>query len=369
MVLKVIGVVAGISLLGGIAYLHFNPQFGGRITKALKKEYARSPQWDGEKFINLSETTMDISLADMPGLLMENFSNTEERAPEAKLPMEAFDLNAWETDAVPFQFIWFGHSVGMMRMGDKNILIDPMFGEDTSPVGPVRTRRYTDSTLQIIAQLPYIDAVCITHDHYDHLDYDSFQLLSGKVGHYYVPLGVKRHLLRWGVPEAQITSFDWWEEAELDDLRMSFVPARHFSGRGLFDRSESLWGGWVFTNTTHKVYWSGDGGYGTHFTEIGEKYGPFDYAFVECGQYNERWHAIHMYPEESVQASIDVKAKVSIPIHWGAFTLSLHTWKDPVQRYTAEAEKRGVRYAMPKLGERINFDVAARESLWWKALN
>jgi L-ascorbate metabolism protein UlaG (beta-lactamase superfamily) len=368
MTLKIIGIVIGVSVLSGMAYLHFNPQFGGKLTKELKQSYSRSKQWDGKQFVNTHETTMDIDVADIPSLLYANFTNTEVRAPKAALPMEPFNLNAWETSAADFQFIWFGHSVGLMRIGQKNVLIDPMFGDDTSPVGPVRTRRYTDSTLQIIARLPYIDAVCITHDHYDHLDYDSFKLLLNKVGHYYVPIGVKRHLLRWGVPEARISSFDWWESAKLDALTLTFVPARHFSGRGLFDRSKSLWGGWVFQSASHRIYWSGDGGYDTHFKEIGEKLGPFDYAFVECGQYNEKWHAIHMYPEESVQASIDVQAKVSIPIHWGAFTLSLHPWKDPVERFTEEARARGLHFAMPRLGERIDFAVADRNNLWWEAI-
>ena len=181
-----------------VGYLYLNPQFGGRISTAEKKRYDSSPQWDGGKFVNQSKTVMDINLSTMPGLLKSTFNGRKTRAPKQELPLLSFDREAWKSDTSHFQFIWFGHSVGFMKMAGKNLLIDPMFGPDASPVGPMRTNRYTDSTLYIIEQLPEIDAVIITHDHYDHLDYDSFKLLNGKVGYYYVPLGVKRHLLRWG---------------------------------------------------------------------------------------------------------------------------------------------------------------------------
>ncbi len=364
--LKVIAILIGGLLVFGGAYLWLNPQFGGRVTQERAERYAQSQQWDGEKFVNQSETTMDVNLRTMPGLIRKQFSNREERAPKTELPIQAFDSKAWQADTSDFQFIWFGHSVGLMKMAGKNLLIDPMFGDDTSPVGPFRTRRYSKNTLAIIDKLPPIDAVFITHDHYDHLDYDSFTKLKGKVGHYYVPIGVKRHLLRWNIPADKVTELDWWDTAQMDGIEMTFVPSRHFSGRGLFDRAKSLWGGWTFISDQHRVYWSGDGGYDAHFKEIGEKLGPFDWAFLECGQYNELWHAIHMYPEESVQAAIDVKAKTSIPIHWGAFTLALHDWKDPVQRFSEEAARQGVNIAMPRLGEVIRFQAADAGGFWWE---
>lgn len=349
-----------------VGYMYLNPQFGGSISKAEKERFSKSRQWDGEQFLNQSKTVMDLGLKEMPGLIKKQFTGRELRSPQEQLPLIKFDRKAWETDTNGFQFIWFGHSVGLMKIEGKNILIDPMFGADASPIGPFRTLRYSDSTLYIIDQLPFIDAVCITHDHYDHLDFDSFKKLKGKVGHYYVPLGVKRHLLRWEIPSEDITEFDWWDAANVGNVEMTFVPARHFSGRGLTDRGESLWGGWTYVSPTSRVYWSGDGGYDSHFKEIGERLGPFDWAFLECGQYNELWHAIHMYPEETVQAAMDVQAITSIPIHWGAFTLSLHSWKDPVQRFSQEAKEKGVNIAMPKLGEVIHFQQKSNENFWWK---
>jgi L-ascorbate metabolism protein UlaG (beta-lactamase superfamily) len=365
--LKVTAIIITALVLTLVLYLFLNPQFGGSISKEEKAIFKNSSQWDGEKFNNAVETSMDLQLKNLPGLLKNTFKGRSERGPKEALPMIKFDKEDWMQDTADFKFIWFGHSTGLMKFANKNILIDPMFGGDASPVGPFRTKRYTDSTLYIIDLLPSIDVVCITHDHYDHLDYESFKKLKGKVGHFYVPLGVKRHLLRWGIEENSITEFDWWNEATIEGLTMTFVPSRHFSGRGMNDRFKTLWGGWTFVSDAHKIYWSGDGGYGPHFKEIGEKIGPFNWAFLECGQYNKLWHDIHMYPEESIQAAIDVKAKTSIPIHWGAFTLALHHWQDPVKRFSDEAKTKNVHIAMPELGEVVAFDSLDENQFWWES--
>ncbi len=366
MSLLYLGIALSLLILGAFLYLQYNPQFGGSLSNAEKERFSASSQWSGEQFENAIETTMDIGVRQLPFLLVATFKGRAERAPKQKLPMAAFPSNVWETDTHRFKFIWFGHSVGFMHMEGLNLLIDPMFGSDASTVGPFRTNRYTDSTLTILDQLPQkIDAVFITHDHYDHLDYDSFMKLKGRVGKYCVPLGVKRHLLRWGIEDSLISEYDWWDSVQFPEVQAHFVPARHFSGRGVSDRAKSLWGGWTFTSQRHSIYWSGDGGYGPHFKEIGERFGPFDWAFLECGQYNPLWHAIHMYPEESVQAAKDVRAKTSIPIHWGAFTLALHQWKDPVERFAKEAKDQSVPFAMPRLGELMIKEPEQSNVFWW----
>ena len=362
---KMIGIFILLLCLGGIGYLYWNPQFGGRISSEESANYQTSPQWNGKKFVNAITTEMDISLSNMPGLLKKQFSDTEGRRPEENLRIAEFDSLVWQEDTTYAKFIWFGHSVGLLKMGALNFLIDPMFGDDTAPVAPFKSARYSANTLSIIDRLPPIDAVFFSHDHYDHLDYASIQKLRGKVAHYYVPLGVSRHLERWGVASEKITQLDWWNGFTVGEVEITFVPARHFSGRGLFDRGESLWGGYTFISPQMRIYWSGDSGYGPHFKEIGERLGPFDWAFVECGQYNKLWHAIHMYPEESVQAAIDARAEQAVPIHWGAFSLSLHTWKDPVQRFSEEAEKQGLKIVMPKLGYPVNLDSKPSGEWWW----
>ncbi len=355
-------------LIGGVGYLYLNQEFGGSISAAEKSRFQQSPQWDGSKFVNATKTEMEISLANMPGLLKKQFTNTNDRRPETYLEIAEFDSLAWQRDTVESKIIWFGHSVALLKLDSLNVLIDPMFGDDTTPVAPFKSERYSKNTLGIIDRLPPIDAVFISHDHYDHLDYKSIKKLGDKVNHFFVPLGVGRHLKRWDIAQDKITELDWWEGLKLNGVQITFVPSRHFSGRGLTDRGESLWGGYTFVSPSSRIYWSGDSGYGPHFKTIGERLGPFDWAFVECGQYNKLWHAIHNYPEESVQAAIDAQATTAVPIHWGAFTLSLHDWKDPVKRFSDEAEKKNLNIVMPKLGEVLNLHTIPSGEWWWTGI-
>jgi L-ascorbate metabolism protein UlaG (beta-lactamase superfamily) len=251
-----------------------------------------------------------------------------------------------------------------MRLDNKTILIDPMFGSNAAPIAPFSVQRFSQNTLELNDEFPEIDLVLISHDHYDHLDYDSIQKLKSKTKHFYVALGVKRHLVSWGIPENTITEFDWWDENPFDGIQITFTPTRHFSGRGLTDRAKSLWGGWALKTAKENIWFSGDSGYGEHFKEIGKRLGPFDFAFMECGQYNENWHQIHMYPEESVQAAIDAKVKNMMPVHWAGFALAQHTWTEPVERFTQEATAKKLNYCLPKIGQLFdsNHSITAR---WW----
>ncbi|NOR87961.1 MAG: hypothetical protein GQ527_10155 [Bacteroidales bacterium] len=363
LIIIILSIVVAIGL-----YIHFNPQFGANILVSHKSIYKKSKFWDGEKFINQSVTTMDISLKTMPGLIKAQFTDRDKRSPEKNIDIIPFDKIKFAQNPETPKFIWYGHSVLLLQLNGKNYLMDPMFGDDSSPIGPMRTKRFSENALEIIDKLPPIEAVFMTHDHYDHLDYASIKKLQGKVDKYYVALGVSRHLEKWGVPAEQIKEFDWWDELEEDGLRIVFTPSRHFSGRGLFDRGKSLWGGWVIKWNEQSLYCSGDGGYDHHFKEIGEKYGPFDWAFVECGQYYKLWHQIHMYPEESIQAGLDAQAKVMIHIHWGSFALSLHSWKDPAERFTAEAKKKNANICLPQIGERIEMGQDYPNAEWYAEL-
>lgn len=362
---KISLIALAVLVLFALGYWLINPQFGGRLSKVEKQRFKKSPQWNGKEFENQTTTTMDISLKTLPGLIKDNLSGRGKRDPKQELPLQEFSKSAWAEGDNDFRYVWFGHSTGLLRLSGKNFMIDPMFGQDASPIGPFRTKRYSHNAIQQIEKLPEIDAVFISHDHYDHLDYESIVKIKEKVQHFYVPLGVKRHLLRWEVAENKITEMDWWDEVSIGATQITFVPARHFSGRGPFDRGESLWGGWSFIDPQQRIFWSGDGGYDTHFKLIGEKLGPFDLAFVECGQYNKLWHHIHMYPEESVQAAIDVKARAAMPIHWGAFTLALHHWKDPAQRFLTEAKKQKLKVVTPKLGLIQKAGQGNGQSPWW----
>lgn len=348
--------------------LYIHPQFGGQLKEVHKQRYGNSQNWDGKKFENLTETNMNIQPRDIPGLLKRQLFDKKGREPQKPLPIIPLEehLFAKDDDGKP-KFIWYGHSVILMRIGGKNILIDPMLGSDAAPIAPFGVKRFSQETLSIIDRLPLLDAILISHDHYDHLDYASIQKLKEKTSSWIVALGVGRHLERWGIPEQQIQEMDWWDELSLGDIKVAFTPSRHFSGRGITDRAQSLWGGFVLISGEHRLYWSGDGGYGKHFEEVGEKYGPFQWGFMECGQYNELWHQIHMFPEESVQAGIEAKANILIPIHWAGFALALHTWQEPVQRFAQEAIKQKIQYISPRLGEIVRLGEENRvQSDWWK---
>lgn len=340
-------------------------QFGGRVTETLEKRYSQSQQWDGKKFINIEETTMDISPLQIPKLLYKQFFEKNGREPNTKLPILEFDEGSFLGPSEKMKFIWYGHSVLLLRMNNKTILIDPMFGPNAGPISPFPINRFSDNTLDFIKDFPDIDLVLLTHDHYDHLDLDSIELLLPKTREYYVALGCSRHLEKWGISKEKIKEFDWWDTSSFESINITFTPTRHFSGRGLTDRAKCLWGGWTLKTEKENIYFSGDSGYGEHFKEIGAKLGPFDFAFMECGQYNENWQQIHMFPEESVKAAQDARASLIMPVHWAGFPLAQHHWKDPVERFVAESKKQNMAYINPRLGALVNYDYYSGE-LWWE---
>ena len=340
-------------------------QFGAKPTKADIQQYEQSPQWNGEHFVNSIPTSMAISLRTLPKLLYKQFCEKKDREPSQPLPIVPFDKEAFVTDDHEVRYIWYGHSVVLLRIQGKNILIDPMFGSNAAPIAPFPIKRFSENTLAIIDELPTIDVVLLSHDHYDHLDYDSIQKLQSKVKQFYVALGVKRHLMKWNIAPESITEFDWWQQVNFHDINITFTPTRHFSGRGLTDRAKSLWGGWALKTPTENIWFSGDSGYGPHFEVIGKRLGPFDFAFMECGQYNENWSQIHMFPEESVQAAIDVGVRNMMPVHWAGFALAQHTWTDPVVRFVAAAEKHECLYHVPQLGT-VQKITNQNHTAWWQ---
>ena len=250
-------------------------------------------------------------------------------------------------------------------MENLNIFIDPMLGDVPAPHPLLGSKRFQKELPISIDSLPKIDVVLISHDHYDHLDYGSIVKLKDQVTKFYVPLGIKAHLTSWGVSEEKITEFDWWESITYNGIEFVATPARHFSGRG-FKRNNTLWSSWVIKSEKNAIFFSGDSGYGKHFKDIGEKYGPFDFAMMECGQYNEQWAHIHMTPEETIQACVDVNTKLMMPIHWGSFKLALHTWDDPIVRASAKAKELNINISTPKVGEAIVLNGKGFPSeKWW----
>jgi len=288
----------------------------------------------------------------------------DQRTPDRLLPRESVDLKYF-TDSGNDQLnvTWLGHSSLMINIDGYRILTDPVFEKSVSFFGP---SRYNGDVPVDTTDLPDIDVVIISHNHYDHLNKSSIEILKAKTRIFIVPLAVGAELEDAGVPRDKIIELDWWEEYKVaEQLMIVATPAQHFSGRGLTDRDETLWASWVVKAPHHKIYYSGDSGYFDGFKQIGEKYGPFDMTFLETGAYNEKWHHIHMFPEETVQAHLDLGGKVLHPIHWATFNLSLHSWFDPMERLTKAAKELEVTVATPIVGETAVFGEYIPSDKWW----
>lgn len=348
-------------------FLNSYPHFGKKYSKEKKKSYQELDNYANGKFVNQIPTSMSSDLKTTYTMLRDFIKKNPNRTPKKSIPMvkmKGLD-NTKQIDET--SITWFGHSAFLIKIGEKKLLVDPMFGNTPSPFPQFGGKRYSGGLPFEILALPSIDAVILSHDHYDHLDYRTIKKIKEKVKRFIVPLGVGNHLENWGVQKEKISEHNWWDEFSFEEITLACTPARHFSGRSLNDRNATLWCSWVIINEDTKIYFSGDSGYAPHFKEIGEKYGPFDVALMECGQYDERWSGIHMLPEETVQAFIDVKGKILIPIHWGAFTLAFHDWFDPVERVVKSANDHKVRISTPKIGEIVNISSNIYpNSIWWK---
>lgn len=297
-------------------------------------------------------------------LLWEFFFEKAERIPNEPLPQKTVEVqDIYDGKRNGLKAAWLGHSTLLINLDGNIILTDPVFEEKVSIVGPTRFNSNLPLELE---NLPYVDVIIISHDHYDHLNKYSVVNLSQKTERFIVPLGVGRRMRNWGVAEEKIVELNWWQEVALNSgLTIAATPSRHFSGRGLFDRNKTLWASWVIRTGSKKVFFSGDSGYFAGFKEIGEKYGPFDLTFLECGAYNENWKAVHMFPEETVQAHIDLRGKILQPIHWATFNLSLHPWYEPMERLTNAARQQGVGVSTPIMGRVVNYEKAVVADLWW----
>ena len=366
---KVLASLLVLLLLAGTAFSQLSPQLGGTPTKADRQAYARSGHYREGKFFNLQPTQLMTGGSQLGALGHMLFGKSPQANPPGPLPMRYLDSLSL-TRKVPglVRVTWFGHSASLVEMAGHKVLLDPMLSIKMGPVPGVAPVRYNPRVPITAAQLPYIDAVLISHDHYDHLDYQTIRTLKDKVGVFCVPLGVGAHLRRWGVAETHIRELNWGDSVQLAGLTLISQPTRHFSGRGLTNRDATSWSSWVLKTADKRLFYSGDGGYGPHFQAIGARYGPFDLALMECGQYNEQWAQIHMQPEQSVQAALDVRARAMLPVHWGAFTESLHAWNEPVKRAAAEAARRHLPLTTPELGQPVRLDTGEPlpQARWWE---
>lgn len=328
-------------------------------------EYAQSQQHVHEAHSPATKPLQRMSLSEHLAMYWKFFFSTGERTPTIPLPLQKVTLSRLlDLDPHQLKTIWLGHSSLLINIEGYSILTDPVFERRLSLVGPANF--HSELPLNV-NQLSHLDAVIISHDHYDHLNKFSIRQLAKITRRFLVPTGVGARLRQWGIGPEKIIELGWWQEYRLDNkLTLTATPAQHFSGRGLTDRNSTLWSSWVIQGAQHRLFFSGDSGYFSGFREIGQQYGPFDMTFLECGAYNERWPNIHMFPEQTAQAHLDLRGKILHPIHWATFNLSMHPWYEPMERVLSAAWEKGITLATPAVGQLVDCHTHHDVDLWWE---
>ena len=336
--------VVGLGTLGALGWT----AFGHRATGARRARMEASPQWRDGQFVN-PQPLVNHLVAMFSGMLHASDHN----GPDAPLPVVTVDPKTLAT-APPsgLRVTWLGHASFLLEIDGHRILTDPAFFPRASPFDWIGPRRWYPPVIAL-ADLPPIDAVVISHDHYDHLDQRTIQALAARPTTFVVPLGVGAHLAYWGVPESRIVELDWWERTRVRELEIVCTPARHASGRTPFDKDAKLWAGYAFVGAAHRVYFSGDTGLFPAMRDIGARLGPFDLTMIEVGQYNRAWPDWHIGPEQAVTAHQWVRGRVMLPVHWGLFTLAYHGWTEPAERVLAAAAAAHVPLIVPRPGESV----------------
>ncbi len=360
-------IVFGIILIGCVAIiaLYMQQTMFGRLPRGERMNLIRqSPQYKNGKFVNLEHTPDFTNGANLFTALRDFLfvRNSNARPP---LPLPAVKTNLLAPDPGQDILVWFGHSSYFMQVDGKTFLVDPVFSGSASPIRNT-TRSFPGSDAYSVADLPHIDYLLLTHDHWDHLDYHTIKALRERTGKIITSLGVGAHLERWGFDAGIVAEYDWNSTVTLGGgFTMHTTPARHFSGRGI-KRAQTIWSSFVLITPTLRLFLGGDSGYGAHFADIGKQFGPFDLAVLECGQYNLSWQNIHMLPEETVQAAIDLQARQLLPVHWAKFKLSMHDWNEPIRRVTAAASVLQMPLLTPKIGEPVHLKKENQFGCWWE---
>ncbi|HWD04931.1 MAG TPA: MBL fold metallo-hydrolase [Amycolatopsis sp.] len=340
--------------------------FGAKATGSRAERMRRSAQYADGVFHNASPTRSTPSASAARGLLRELLSadNRAQRKPAGAIPL----VSDPATDSAEGLFLtWYGHASTLVEIDGVRVLCDPVWSDRVSPTAFAGPHRLHAPPVPLTAP-GRVDAIVISHDHYDHLDLSTVRaLLAAHEAPFLVPLGAGAHLERWQVPASRIVELDWHERAEIAGVRFVATPAQHFSGRGLGNDS-TLWTSWVITGPHHNVFYSGDTGYFDGFAAIGEEHGPFDATLIQIGAYAPYWPDIHMTPEEGVAAHIDVRGGLLVPVHWATFSLALHPWGEPADRVWREAKASDIALAVPRPGQRIDTANPPTVDGWWQTL-
>ena len=347
--------------------LHGAPAAFGADPAAILEVADRSPNSRDGVFVNIDPSSIfSMDREELRLILWELIGRRPVSRPGALIPLVPPQAIDGRTSRLAVS--WFGHSTALVEIDGYRVLTDPVWSDRCSPSDVIGPQRMHPPPVQLEA-LPAVDAVVISHDHYDHLDIDTvIALVRTQRAPFYVPLGVGAHLRAWGIPEQRIVELDWYQSAQLDELTLICTPARHFSGRFL-NRNNTLWASWVLIGPTHRAYFGGDTGYSKSFAQIGADHGPFDLTLMPVGAYNTAWPDIHMNPEEAVRAHLDVTESGSgllVPVHWCTFRLAPHPWAEPIERLLVAAEASNVPVAIPKPGGRVDPAEPAGFDPWWR---
>lgn len=360
-ILKIIIISLVILLILAVGFVSFYPPFGDVYSIFKNNDYASRTDlyYDGTFHGNPEINVMSDQKS--------QFSDDEQLMPNETIPInELSEIPDASIDEL--KWVWFGHSSSLLQMQGLNILIDPVFSDYASPMKGFGPKRFSDIPIDI-ENLPEIDILVISHDHYDHLDYDTIKKIDDKVKFYCVPLGVENHLLKWNINEDKIHSMAWWENINIDGLTIISVPGRHYTGRTPWLNNTTLWSGFVFQNESYQTYYTGDTGYGDHFQEIKERYGPMDLVILENGQYDNSWEEIHLLPEQGIQAIKELEAKWFVPVHWGTFSISYHSWDEPIKHITRLAQAENLNMASPMIGDIVDYtNISQYQDHWWEAV-
>jgi len=342
------------------------------MTETQKEREARiqsSPQFQNGRFVNPNRVFAKL-FSKETWLVMKDYIFTKRIDPKplVDFPIHRLHPEQWKNQQTgQFSFSWLGHSSLLILMENQRILVDPVLEKRASPLSWIGPKRFHPSPVTA-EELPEIEVVLITHDHYDHLEKSTLVTIDEKVKRFIVPLGIGALLEDWGINPSKIKELDWWETCSSGSLKFYATPAVHYANRGLFDANQRLWCSWSIIGDEKRAFISGDSGYFDGFKKIGERLGPFDVTFLKIGAYSDKgtWRALHMTPEEAGQQHLDLNGQLLVPLHWATFDMALHPWYEPIERLVAFSEKKPIALITPEVGEKIDIQNKPETGPWWQ---